>query len=986
MPAHTASRGHRRSLVAAAAATLLQALALPALAASYDWSSGTFVNGVTAPDPLGAGDTLNVLAGGYKYVNSTVSSAGSILAWDNLYFQNGNVIASSGLFDFKDDVGFYDAGYNGGFVNTGTFRKSGGVGTSAIAITGFSSSGVIDTQSGTLLFNVGAQFGNGSSFIGAGSTVVTAGAGFTGTLASANLVLAGGNFSGSAAQVNGTLAWTGGTLGGSWSVNAGQTLAVQGGAYKYLNASLLNQGLVAATDHLYFTNGNTLSNSGVFEMQGDVGFYDGGYNGYFANSGTLRKSAGAGTSYVSIIGFSNSGVIEAAAGSIEFNTGAVFNGGSQFKGPGTVVVSNGATFNGGFGTDGNLRLVGGTFTGNAAQMGGDTVWSGGTFNGGWTLQAGRTLSIAPGAYKYLNAGFTNQGTVAATDHLYFSNGNTLANNSLYELQGDVGLYDGGYNGYFTNSGTLRKSAGIGTSYVSIIGFGNTGVIEAATGSIEFNTGAAFNAGSQFKGPGTVVVSNGASFNGAFSTEGNLRLVAGTFTGSGAQIGGDTAWSGGTFNGGWTLLPGRTLSLASGAYKYLNASFANQGTVAAADNLYFQNGNTLTNTGLYDLQGDIGLYDGGYNGYFTNSGTLRKSGGTGTSVVSITGFGNTGVIEVASGNLEFNSGAAFGAGSQFKGPGLVVVSNGASFSGGFTTQGNLVLTAGVFTGYGAQAQGNLSWSGGRMDGNWAIAAGQTLSVTPAGFKQVNGSVTNAGTVLATDSLYLSNGNTYTNAGRHELLGDVGIGDGGYSGTVVNSGTLVKTAGTGVSALNAIGLVNTGVIDVQTGTIALPVNFANAGTLKGNGTFSTNLVVNNGHVAPGESPGTLTIAGSFAQSGGGFFDVELGGTAGADLLHVTGSAALDGTLAIACWGDCSYAVGTQIVILDALGGVSGSFAGGPVLSGFGSGAFTVSYLANEVLLTVTEATTAAVPEPGEWLLLLCGLGGLGALAWRRRGYRM
>jgi hypothetical protein len=758
-------------------------------------------------------------------------------------------------------------------------------------------------------------------------------------------------------------------------VNAGQALAVQGGGYKYLNATLQNQGLVSASDNLYFSNGNTLANAGVFEWQGDVGLYDGGYNGYFTNSGTLRKNTGAGTSYVSIAGFSSAGVIEAASGSIEFNAGAVFNGGSQFKGPGAVVVSNGASFNGSFTTQGNLRLAGGTFGGGAAQIDGDTAWSGGTFNGGWTLQAGRTLSIAPGGYKYLNASLTNLGTVVATDHLYFTNGNTLANSGVYEMQGDVGLYDGGYNGYFTNSGTLRKSAGAGTSYVSIIGFSNSGVIEVASGTIEFNTGAAFNGGSQFKGPGTVLVSNSATFTGGYTTQGNLRLVGGYFTGSGAQIGGDTAWSGGTFNGDWTLQAGRTLSITPGGYKYLNASFTNLGAVTATDHLYFTNGNTLANSGMYELQGDVGLYDGGYNGYFVNSGTLRKSAGAGTSYVSITGFSNIGIVEAASGAIEFNTGAAFGAGSQFKGPGAVVVSNGASFSGGFTTQGNLVLASGVFTGIAAQAQGDVTWTGGRLDGSWEIAAGRTLSVTPGGTKQVNGSVTNSGTVRATDSLYLTNGNTYTNAGRHELQGDVGIGDGGYGGTVVNSGTLVKTAGTGVSNLNAVSLVNTGVIDVQTGTVALPANFANAGTLKGNGAFSTNLLVNNGHVAPGASPGTLTIAGSFAQTAAGSLDIELGGAAGADLLHVTGSAALDGLLTIACWGDCSYSVGTEIVILDALGGVSGSFAGGPLLSGFASGAFAVSYLSNEVRLTVTEATTAAVPEPAAWLLLLGGLGGLG-----------
>jgi hypothetical protein len=971
-------RAPRRTLIAA---VLLQALALPALADSYDWSSGTFVGGVTAPNPLGAGDTLNVLGGGYKYVNSAIVSAGTILASDNLYFQNGNVISSSGVFDFLGDVGFQDAGYNGGFVNTGIFRKSGGTGNSVIAIAGFSSSGVIDTQVGTLLFNAGAQFGNGSSFTGGGSTVVSAGASFTGVLTSANLVLSGGIFTGSGAQVNGAVAWTGGTLGGDWTVNAGQSVAIQGGGYKYLNGSLANQGTLAAADNLYFQNGNTLSNVGLYDMQGDVGLYDGGYNGYFTNTGTLRKSAGSGTSYVAITGFSNSGTIDVQSGSIEFNTGAVFNAGSVFKGPGTVVVSSGATFNGGFGTQGNLRLTAGTFYGSSAQIGGDTTFSGGTFTGDWTLLPGRTLTLAGGSYKYLNGSLLNQGTVAAADNLYFQNGNTLTNITLVDLQGDVGLYDGSYNGYFVNSGTLRKSAGTGTSYVSIAGFSNSGTIEVQSGSIEFNAGAVFNAGSVFKGPGTVVVSGGAAFNGGFSTDGNLRLTAGTFTGNGALIAGNTTFSGGTFTGDWTLLAGRTLTLAGGSYKYLNGSLLNQGTVAAADNLYFLNGNTLTNTALVDLQGDLGLYDGGYNGYFVNSGTLRKSAGTGTSYVSIAGFSNSGTIEVASGSIEFNAGAVFNGGSRFKGPGSVVVSNGASFNGDFTTQGNLVLSGGDFTGSTARALGNVTWTGGRLNGTWENGAGQTLTLAAGSYKYLNGSLVNSGKVVATDTLNLQNGNTYTNAGRHELQGDVGIGDGGYSGTVVNSGLIVKTAGTGVSALNAVSLVNTGVIDVQTGTIALPSNFANAGTLKGNGTFSTNLVTNNGHVAPGESPGTLTISGSFAQSAAGFLDIELGGTAGADLLHVTGSAALDGTLAIACWGDCSYAVGTQLVILDALGGVSGSFAGSPVLSGFASGAFAVSYRANEVLLTVTEATVAAVPEPGVWLLLLGGLGAL-KLVQRRR----
>jgi hypothetical protein len=137
-----------------------------------------------------------------------------------------------------------------------------------------------------------------------------------------------------------------------------------------------------------------------------------------------------------------------------------------------------------------------------------------------------------------------------------------------------------------------------------------------------------------------------------------------------------------------------------------------------------------------------------------------------------------------------------------------------------------------------------------------------------------------------------------------------------------------------------------------------------------------------LAPGASPGTLTLAGNFLQAAGGTLAVELQSLALHDLFIVGGSAALGGTLAISCFGDCSFEVGDLITVLDAVGDLSGSFAQ-VTLSGFATGAFDVVYdtVLDRVQLQVTQAVTA-VPEPGATALWLAGLGVLGFVGRRRR----
>lgn len=999
------------------AAALLLALSPVAMAVDYTWSSGTFVSGATAPNPLAASDRLNIVTGGFKYFDGGggfVFTNNGTVAWsttNSIYMQNGADVINNGLWDSSADHTLVDNGGGGlSFTNNGTFRKSAGAGAVTIGSgTGFVNNGTLDAQSGEILFNGGATFNGGSVFSGAGSNVIGAGAhAFNGSFTSANLQLNNGSYSGNAAVLNGSVGLNGGTLAGGWAVASGATLNVGTGGFKYIDGSVVNNGTVNwNTGNLwYLQNGASVTNHSLVSASQSASFiHNGGAATSFVNAatGTLRAEAGRTLSLGAGLGFvNNGGVLDAQAGaSIAIGGGAQLSGGT-YSGAGSVTVAGNNSF-GGLLDTGNIVITGGTQTASAAVLNGAMRWTGGALAGDWTLNPASTMTVEAGAFKYLNGGsFTNGGTVAwnTSNLLYLENGGNFVNNSLFVANADTTLINnGGAQPVFNNTAdaVLRAAAGVTLNVSNVLV--NSGTLDAEAGAtIVYAAGGTFNNNTRFNGAGVNRVNGSGTFNGLMQSA-NLDLKAGTYSGSNAALNGSVGWTGGTFSGSWTLNPASTLTVGTGGFKYIDAgTFTNNGSMAwnTTNLLYMQNGANWVNNGLFVANASTSIVDnGGAQPILDNSsaGILRASGGSTLTVGNML-RNNGGQLDAEAGStIRYTGGAQFGHGTQFSGAGSNVVAGNSGFTGGINGA-NLVLEGGTQTGSSALLSGNVNWTGGRFQGGWQIAGGHTLTADTGAFKYISGTGTtidNQGTLVWNTSnlLYLEGTAHLQNTGTIDLRADTQIINNGGTPTFVNTGSIIKSAGAGTASIgNGLGFDNQGgTVDVRSGTLALPSNFTNHGRLTGTGTFSVAGLLSNaagGTLAPGAStPGTLALTGNFSQADGAAFAVDLESLGSHDLFNIAGTAALGGSLILNCFAACSYAVGDLITILDSTGNLSGSFGSNVFMNGFASGAFDVVYdmAADRVQLLVTQSVTA-VPEPASYGMLMAGLGVVGWLARRRR----
>lgn len=241
-----------------------------------------------------------------------------------------------------------------------------------------------------------------------------------------------------------------------------------------------------------------------------------------------------------------------------------------------------------------------------------------------------------------------------------------------------------------------------------------------------------------------------------------------------------------------------------------------------------------------------------------------------------------------------------------------------------------IDGGVLSGADDVQFGNLDWLGGRIVGSNAQTATVTanLQIQSAGTHVLDGRrLRSSGSgVWSAGNLELRNAAIFENAAGATLSQTAtadhtltcGIGCGGTE--VLNAGTLDKTGTARLTIGNTVRLSNSGLLDVNNGTLELadflaqPGNIMDVrssgtlqmtagqtllidqGVLRGNGTIIADQVTlsapaelrpNAGGAAAGI--GVFTIGGDFNHAGGGVLEIDLNGTTAGqfDLLQVLGT---------------------------------------------------------------------------------------------------
>ena len=337
-------------------------------------------------------------------------------------------------------------------------------------------------------------------------------------------------------------------------------------------------------------------------------------------------------------------------------------------------------------------------------------------------------------------------------------------------------------------------------------------------------------------------------------------------------------------------PGATLALSGSATKSINGTgpFVDANSITQVDGGSLQLASTMTLNivlgGLYDLQSNANIT----GGTLINGGTFQKSVLTGTSKISSTFNNAGGKVEVLSGTLVLpgkgtNTGGTFdastGATLDVTGGGTTAVFTGTyqDAGGGGTVElatGTLrVGAAGVTFDFSSSTP--FQWIGGTiMAGTTGLTNSDSFnigsgSLAKATTETLFGLLINTGTgtitQAGTSTLKTSSGSTLNNQGLYDLQSSASTvisGNGlSGSGTLINSGTFQKSAGTVATIASTVPFNNVGgTVSVQTGTLNLP----GAGTSDG-GTFdaSTGAVLD----VTGGGGTKAIIIGSFTDAGGG-----------------------------------------------------------------------------------------------------------------------
>jgi hypothetical protein len=379
-------------------------------------------------------------------------------------------------------------------------------------------------------------------------------------------------------------------------------------------------------------------------------------------------------------------------------------------------------------------------------------------------------------------------------------------------------------------------------------------------------------------------------------------------------------------------------------------------------------NTFSTTGLLGLDSVTGV-SGRASG--TNVGTYNDtlSAATGTGLGNYTITYNNGALTVTpavislAGTRMYDGATAFGPSafgtvSGVNGETLVLAGGGSvasprvssytlglgtlSLTNGTGLASNYTLTGGSHTGTITPNPGNFRWVAG-SGGNWDVAANWNQGVVPVGGAIVT--IPDVGAPGISETITYRSG--ITNIKSIVSSERLGVSGGtlnlGVEAGDVSSIPEVRLAG---GTLGGNGTLNVAKTDLLAG-----------GVLTGSRTIVGNVNNSAGTVAPGNSPGILTIDGNYTQGAGGMLAIEIAGpTPGTqhDQLVVTGSATLGGTLRVSLPGGYVPAQGATHSVVEA-GTISGTFSTTQYQPTLG---LTTAYLASSVKVAATATNPGQI----------------------------
>ncbi|WP_143738497.1 autotransporter outer membrane beta-barrel domain-containing protein, partial [Erythrobacter colymbi] len=682
-------------------------------------------------------------------------------------------------------------------------------------------------------------------------------------------------------------------------------------------------------------------------------------NGFVNNSGTLELT-GVTTGIGAVVqtaggvfnlgGFATSIASLAGAGSVNLGAGGLLTIGT---GSGTT------TFGGVISAGGGVVKVGAstqiltgtqTYGGLTEVNGGTLVLAGGTLTGSVVNNA----NLVVDGRLLRNLG--NNGTAQIAGRIEGTTFNTGTITSIGEtvyagqfIQTATGSFDlAGFNaamGSLAGEGTIRLGTASLTVGANDLTTRFEGVIEGTGGLVK-------------TGGGTLTLTGVNTYTGTtFIEEGGLQLA------SGGRIAGGVSNRASLFNAG---------TIAGALANAAGASATNIGTIAGGVN----NAGTLVSSGTIgtglDNSGTAQLR-GAVNGFVTNSGTITLTGTTS----GITTFSQTAAGSLDLAGFDTSLGALSGAGSVALGTGELTVGSAllnTTFAGVISGAGSLVKTgatrftltgANTYTGGTTIAEGALQLGENGTTGsivgpvvnNGALVVSRSNAYTLASVISGTGVVVQDGT--GTTTLTGANsysGGTLVNRGRlvgttTSLQGLIQLNANGtlefaqgaagtFAGSLAGTGLFEKT-GAGLLTLtgNSNGFtgastVRVGELRVNGGLARSVVTVQSGARLSGTGVIGGLIAQSGSTIAPGTSPGTLGVAGNVTLQAGSTVVYEIAAGAPSDLILATGTASINGTAAFTnLSGANAHVFNSEIVVLQADGGRTGTFANATGLTGFG-----------------------------------------------------